>query len=229
MTTKDLSGRHVRWELIRSQYNFKIEYRPGREGGKPDALTRREADLPTEGDERLTQNLRILLPKEKYWEEINTTELVEFQDKDEERIPQASKIDEEIQAIKTALEQGQKEMKGVALGLCQWKDDRLWYQGKIWIPNEEDLRTAFIHQCHDDPTAGHGGTAKTTDMVSRRYYWPKTRENNQTIRQELRYLPTDEGGTTCTIRITTAKRSTRSSLEVYCDGLHHRFTSFGRK
>jgi len=37
-----------------SQYNFKIEYRPGKEGGKPDALTRLEGDLPTAGDKRLT-------------------------------------------------------------------------------------------------------------------------------------------------------------------------------
>jgi len=30
-------------------------------------------------------------------------------------------------------------MKGVALGLCQWKDGLLWYQGKIWIPNDEGI------------------------------------------------------------------------------------------
>jgi len=86
-------------------------------------------------------------------------ELVEFQDKDEERIPKASKTDKEIQAIKIALDQGEKEMKGVALGLCEWKDDLLWYQGKIWIPNEEDLRTTIIHKCHDKPngrTQRHG-------------------------------------------------------------------------
>jgi len=49
-----------------SQYNFKIEYRPGKEGGKPESLTRREGDLPTAGDERLTRNVGILLHKEQY-------------------------------------------------------------------------------------------------------------------------------------------------------------------
>jgi len=47
-----------------SQYNLKIEYGAGKEGGKPDALTRREVDLPTGGDKRLTRNVGILLPKE---------------------------------------------------------------------------------------------------------------------------------------------------------------------
>jgi len=67
-------------------------------------------------------------------------------------------------------------MKGVALGLCRWKDDLLWYQGKIWIPNEEKLRIELIHQHHDIPTTGHGGTAKTTELIQRKYYWPHMRD-----------------------------------------------------
>ena len=54
-------------------------------------------------------------------------ELAEFQDKDEGTIQQAYKRDNEIQAIKDNLEKGVKEMKGVALGLCQWKNEHLWY------------------------------------------------------------------------------------------------------
>ena len=33
-----------------SRFNFKIVYRPGKAGAKPDALTRRSGDLPKEGD-----------------------------------------------------------------------------------------------------------------------------------------------------------------------------------
>ena len=108
-----------------TQYNFKIVYRPGKEGGKPDALTRRAGDLPTAGDKRLTRNVGILLPKE-YWDfpedentKIEALELVEFQDKDKGRIHEASKKDTEIQAIKKNLDAKEKEMKGIALGLCQ--------------------------------------------------------------------------------------------------------------
>ena len=73
-----------------SQYNFKIEYRPGKEGGKPDALTREEGDLPTAGDKRLTRNVGILLPKERYWDipdieeiKLDGLETTEFRDKNE--------------------------------------------------------------------------------------------------------------------------------------------------
>jgi len=173
MTTKKLVGRQIRWMEILSQYYIKIEYRPLKEGGKPAALTRREGDLPKNNDERIRQRERTLLPKEQYFEEIRT---IEFQSDEKELLQKAAKQDAEQQIIKKALEEGKQEMKGVALGLCQWKDDLLWYQGKIWTPNEDKLRAELIKQHHDIPTTGHGGTAKTTELIQRKYYWPHMRD-----------------------------------------------------
>ena len=68
MTTKKLSERQARWRQEWSQYNFRIEYRLGNEGGKSEALPNRERYLPTAGDKRLTRNTGILLPQEQYWE-----------------------------------------------------------------------------------------------------------------------------------------------------------------
>jgi len=184
MTTKELNERQARWMQELSQYNFKIEYRPGKKGGKPEALTRREVDLPTAGDKRLTRNVGILLPKERYWnipetEEIrlDILETTEFQDKDEGETQKASNVDNEIQDMKKNLDEGRKEMKGIALGLCQWKDCLLWYQGKMWIPKDEGIRTTLIAKHHEPAQVGHGVTAKTTELISRRYYWPKIRED----------------------------------------------------
>ena len=53
MITKLLNRRQARWSEFLSRFNFKIVYRPGKQGAKPDALTRRSEDLPKEGDERL--------------------------------------------------------------------------------------------------------------------------------------------------------------------------------
>jgi len=61
MTTKKLVGRQIGWMEILSQYNIKIEYPPGNEGGKPAALIRREADLLKKNDERMRQRERTLL------------------------------------------------------------------------------------------------------------------------------------------------------------------------
>jgi len=40
MTTKELSEREARWMQELSQYSLKMEYRSGKEGGRPDPLTR---------------------------------------------------------------------------------------------------------------------------------------------------------------------------------------------
>jgi len=132
MTTKELSERQARWMQELNQYNFKIEYRPGKEGGKPDTLTRRDGDLPIAGDKRLTRNVGILLPRERYWDipeteeiKLDVLETTEFQDKSEGEIQKASNVDDEIQDVKRNLDEGRKEMKGIALGLCQWKDGLL--------------------------------------------------------------------------------------------------------
>ena len=142
-----------------------------------DAWTRRKADIPQEGDERLRQKERILLPKEKYFDtSIQEMETIIFETNDEEEISNESAKDKEIQTIKEALDKGNKEMKWVALGLCKWKDGYLWHQGKIWIPNNEEIRTNLIRRHHDILEAGHGGTAKTKELVQRKYYWPNMRE-----------------------------------------------------
>jgi len=104
-------------------------------------------------------------------------ETTEFRAKNEGEIQKASNDDVEIQDIKRNLDEGRKEMKGIALGLCQWKDGILWYQGKIWIPNNEGIRTALIVKHHECPHAGHGGIAKTTQLINRQYYWRKIRED----------------------------------------------------
>ena len=51
MSTKlQVSRRQAQWSEFLSRFNFKIVYRPGKAGAKPDALTRRSGDLPKEGD-----------------------------------------------------------------------------------------------------------------------------------------------------------------------------------
>lgn len=65
-TTKLLNRRQARWAEFLSRFNFKIVYRPGKLGAKPDALTRRSGDLPKEGDERLEHQSRVVLKKENF-------------------------------------------------------------------------------------------------------------------------------------------------------------------
>jgi hypothetical protein len=73
MSTKMLNRRQARWSEFLSRYNFRIIYRPGKQGEKPDALTRRSQDLPKEGDERLQHQSRVVLKKENFESNVQTS------------------------------------------------------------------------------------------------------------------------------------------------------------
>ncbi|KAI9041724.1 uncharacterized protein KD926_006623 [Aspergillus affinis] len=65
MTTKQLNRRQVRWAEFLSEFNFKIMYRPSKQGEKPHTLTRRSQDLPQGADDaRKKERFQTLLPSE---------------------------------------------------------------------------------------------------------------------------------------------------------------------
>ena len=97
------------------------------------------------------------------------------------------------------MDKEEKERKGVALGLCQWKNGYLWHQGKIWVPKEEGIRTNLIRKHQDIPQAGHGGTAKNNVAPTTQILLASNARYDKTICQELRHMPTNESGTTCTL------------------------------
>jgi len=61
VTTKAWTHRQIRWAQKLCGFNFKIIYRPGIKGGKPDALSRRPEYRPEEGATHLEQ--QILQPQ----------------------------------------------------------------------------------------------------------------------------------------------------------------------
>jgi len=57
LTTKKWNPRQVRWAQELANFNFKIVYRPGARGVKPDALSRRPEYRPEEGAEHTQQSI----------------------------------------------------------------------------------------------------------------------------------------------------------------------------
>ena len=170
---------------------------------------------------------QILLP-EHYFEniKIEAVKLIKLHNKDSDMIRNTSRKDQKIININDALNKGIKEIKGIALGLCEWREEHLWYQGKIWVPEDEGLQTTIISQCHDHPLAGYSGTAKTTELITRQYYWPRMRETIKQYMKTLRHMPTEQSSPSCTIWPFAAKQSSRPAMAVYHNGLHYRLIKF---
>ena len=71
MTTKQLNRRQARWAEFLSEFNFKITYRPSKDGQKPDILTRRTQDMPADfRDDRAKHQLQRLLQDHQLDEDI---------------------------------------------------------------------------------------------------------------------------------------------------------------
>jgi hypothetical protein len=47
----------------------------------------------------------------------------------------------------------------------------LRYRGGAYVPDDQAVRQELMAANHDDPYAGHFGTARTTELIRRKYFW----------------------------------------------------------
>ena len=202
-TTKQLSRRQARWAEYLSRFDFKITYRPGKLGGKPDALTRRSGDLPKEGDVRLEhQNQVVLKPHNFELHANNVPRVTDVSDSEPDIAPtitpdiaiepsnlapaldsEDKSIDELIDLgyehdptpnkILTLLRNGARHSKDITLAECEDRNGRLYYKERLYVPDWHELKMRLCKEYHDSPVAGHPGRSKTFSLMARDYYWPR--------------------------------------------------------
>ena len=186
MTKKRLTERQVRWAEFLSQFDFKLDYRPGVHAVIPDALSRREQDLPEDAnDSRVAEREKVLLPPTLWANCARNDHRNEndapFQDAGlRELWTRAVANDENGQKWKearAAVERGDRKFPvglnlQVATGDCSVRNGFLRYRDRLWIPNFEPLTTALIQSIHDSVAVGHPGRDATTAMVAREFFWP---------------------------------------------------------
>jgi len=55
--------------------------------------------------------------------------------------------------------------------------------GKVYVPKDEKLRAEVIWLYYDKLVGGHGGQWKTTELVTRSFWWPEvTKEVNKYVK-----------------------------------------------
>jgi hypothetical protein len=82
----------------------------------------------------------------------------------------------------------------------------LFYQGRILVPDVNELREELLRIFHDSPMAGHPGRQQTLELLSRAYYWPG-------IQADV-YLHVDGCETCQQIRLPKAKMIPAQPLKV---------------
>lgn len=56
----------------------------------------------------------------------------------------------------------------------KWEDGILYQLGKVYIPNDAEIKWKILELYHDSRIAGHPGQSKMLESVARGYYWPST-------------------------------------------------------
>ena len=172
MTTKRLTRRQVRWAEFLADFNFQITYRPGKENGKADALTRRSQDLPADvEDDRQKAMSRIVLPSEKVHPDIAEELYVAEITVTEDALRKAQDEDAFCQEILGLLRTNERVSAKISLSHCDEHEGLLRYQQRFWIP--EAIRTDIVRDVHTQPMVGHPGIATTLAIMKKRFYWPR--------------------------------------------------------
>jgi len=62
------------------------------------------------------------------------------------------------------------------LANLEYKEDLVFHNGLIYVPDDPEIKLKIMHERHDSPVSGHLGQAKTYELVSRNYFWPRMRK-----------------------------------------------------
>lgn len=178
-TTKKLNRRQVRWNELLADYNFKIVFRPGKKGGKPDALTRISKDKPkNQNDDRHIHQLQTLLKPCQILRPMNAstsistspTESVTPENVSLDNWSKHCEDDEYCQEIRSAISNPKATRTDLELSNCTLTDHSFTLYGKEYVPVV--LRQVILKQLHESPLYGHRGAAALYSMVTRQYWWP---------------------------------------------------------
>src|SRR6202165_392033 len=186
--TKVLNRGQARWAEKLSRFDFVIVFRPGKDQGKPDALSRRPDYSPRKGRDSEKQGKVFLKPSQ-----VDTSHLTNLSLTLNTAAAQTIDTDDDpAQAIKTSL----ADDPNLALHLeslrnpelprtpdvqeylepFSMQDDLVLYNGLVYVPQNDLVKTKIVKTCHDSVTAGHPGQAKTLELVNRDYHWPRMRQ-----------------------------------------------------
>ena len=144
-----------------SNYDLKLIHVPGKELAGSNTLSRRPDFIPKENNdnEQIT-----LLPESSF---VNTIDLAIA-----DKIAKSSEKDPVV--LKTLQAMDEDLPTQFRSQLSDWSYDAgiLSYQGRIYIPDQDNLRLDLVRKFHNHQTAGHPGYLKTKQLLTAGHWWP---------------------------------------------------------
>ena len=144
-TQKELNLRQRRWLELIKDYDMRLHYHPGKANVVADALsckshvnTLMTGELPRELAENLRELCLEIVPR-------GYVAALEIQSTLMDRIREAQKSDKEIASIK------EKMKEGKAKGFREDEHVTLWFEDRVYIPNDPEIRKLILQEAQDSP------------------------------------------------------------------------------
>ncbi len=201
-----LNRRQACWVTELAEYHFSLHHKPGASNKKADLLSRR-ADHDTGKED----NDEVIILKPEHFRALVMLTIEEVHTK-----------------IKQATLDHHQWDKNVSVSLnhdrrMKLEDGLIYYDHRIYIPQDHALRGEIIAASHDHITAGHPGIEKTKELILREYWWPKMKKDRK-LRPRLRNVPTNKNKHSSKSSAPSSKRHTLPTLDSYLRRHGHWFT-----
>jgi hypothetical protein len=82
-----------------------------------------------------------------------------------DRIREAQKGDREIEKIRDALKEGK------ANGFSEDEQGTIWFEKRVFVANDSDLRRIIFQEAHETPYSIHPGNTKMYMDFKERFWW----------------------------------------------------------
>ena len=162
-----LNRQQARWYLKLQDYDFTLKHIPGKTNTKADILSQKEqVDIKED-------NKDVQLLKNKMWTRKMTAKVTmlrkKVMTKESDIVKRIRRNNTREKEIVQALEKND--------GLA-WEEDGVAYmEGRIYVPNNKELREEILKEHHDPADIGHPGQHRMLELLKRTYWWPELKKD----------------------------------------------------